>query len=300
MSTTFKSTLMLAFAGCVYGAFLFLTKVANGFGYMRVDLFPAQYIFAALVFAIIVLVKYRHVRLKLKQQLKLALIGAFGFMTNFCLYETVAVTSSSFAVTMLFQCIWMGIVFDCLVTRKLPTKVTVIAGIVTIAGLPFATGLFDSGSSVNVPGLLWGLGSGASYAGMLWTSSHFETKVPSAVRTFYFGATQAVLASVTAPQFFTGAIFDPGVWAFAIPLGLCTGVIPVLIIMKFSPKVPLGIATIMLGMELPSTIALETIFLHQEQSPGNVFGALLICAGIVVANSHGITELRKRRRLKKE
>lgn len=292
-----RASIALGIAGCIYGAFLVITKVANNNGYMREDLMPGQYLFALAVFSILVLAKYRHVRLKGKQRFRLVIIGALGFGVNFCLYETVAVTSGSFAVTMLFQCIWMGIALDSLITRILPTKFMIIAGVLVILGMPLATGLLDEGSAVNVPGLLWGFGSAVCYAGMLWTSGHFETQVTPVIRTFYFALTQAVLSSLAAPSFFTGSVFDPVAWSYAIPLGLCTGVVPVLIIMRNSPKVPTGITTIMVGMEMPSTVILEMIFLRQEQTVLSIAGVVLICVGIVAANKDGITEFRKQRAL---
>lgn len=294
MPRTLKASLMLGLAGCVYGIYLVLVNVASNNGYGRENLIVGQYLFATVIFGIWILAQYRSLHLKMVQRLKLMIIGAFGFGVNFCLFETVAATNSSFAVTMLFQCVWMGILFDCLVTRRLPPRYTITAGILVLIGMPLAAGFFDNDANVSTVGLLWGFGAALSYVGMIWTSARLETEVPPPVRTFYFALTQTILASLTAPSFFVTSFFDPGAWAYAIPLGLCTGVIPTLIIMKNAPLVPVGIATIMIAMELPSTLVLGMIFLQQSHSVENLFGALLICVGIVVANKKGIGELRRK------
>lgn len=293
MSKTLKASLVLGLAGTIYGLFLTILKIANNNGYMREDLMVGQYLFALVVFAIAVLIK-RPERLKGKQRIKLMLIGAFGFGTNFCLYGAVAATNTSFAVTMLFQYVWLGILFDSLITRKLPTKPIAAAVVLVVLGTPLAAGVFDSENVINLPGLLWGSGAAIFYVGMLWTSARLETQVTSVVRTFYFSLTQTLLATLAAPQFFVTSFFDPGAWLFAIPLGLTTAVIPTFLIMRNAPKVPVGITTIMTGMELPSTIVLGIIVLGEAHSAISITGVLLICAGIITANWDGIAEARSK------
>jgi drug/metabolite transporter (DMT)-like permease len=254
---------------------------------------PGQYLFVALVFGIIVLLRYRSTRLSGKQLLRLIICGTFGFGVTFCLFETVQASNSSFAVTMLYQSVWMSLAFDCLLSRKLPTSFMLVAGLMVIVGMPMATGLLSSGGGFNLAGILWGLGAAVCYVGMIWTSARFAAGIPPIVRTFVFGLTQLVLASFTSPQYYTGAIFDPGSWLYAIPLGISTGLIPVLIIMQYSPQVPSSISTIMLGMEIPSTVVLEMLVLHRAPDAVIIAGSLLICIGIVVANKNGFAELRK-------
>lgn len=293
MSKTLKASLVLGLAGTIYGLFLTILKIANNNGFMREDLMVGQYLFALIIFTIAVVIK-RPEKLKGKQRLRLMLIGAFGFGTNFCLYEAVAATNTSFAVTMLFQYVWLGIVFDSLVTRKLPTKPIFAALFLVVVGTPLAAGFFDSNNAINLPGVLWGFGAAISYVGMLWTSARLETQVTSIVRTFYFALTQTLLATIAAPQFFVNSFFNPEAWMFAIPLGLTTAVIPTFLIMRNAPKVPVGITTIMTGMELPSTIVLGIIVLGESHSIVSITGVILICLGIVVANWDGIAEVRAR------
>ncbi|MDR1088978.1 MAG: DMT family transporter [Coriobacteriales bacterium] len=295
MPKTLKASLLIGFAGALYGVMLTVMQIANNHGYLRVDLMACQFLFSAAVFFVAILVKYRSVRLKGTQRLKLLLIGLFGFGTNFCMYETVALSSSSFAVTMLFQYIWMGIVFDALVTKKVPPWYMILAVVLVFVGTPLAAGLFDAEHSINPLSLLTGLGASTSYTGMLWTSARLETKVSPVIRTFYFSAAQASVAILIAPQTFIVSVIDPGVWLYAIPLGLTTAVVPTFLVMRNAPKVPVGITTIMTGMELPSTIVLSALVLQQAHSAVVVVGVVLICLGIVVANKDGIDELRRPR-----
>ena len=264
---------------------------------MREDLMAGQYLFATLVLGVIVFARYRQA-LKVKQVLKLFLVGVFGFACSFCMYETVAITSTAFAVTMLFQYVWLGILFDCIVSRKLPTRPIVIAMLLVVAGTPFATGIFESSSSVSVPGLLWGLGAAATYVGMLWTSARLETKLPSVTRTFNFSIAQTILAVIVSQKFFFTVVEDPNVLMYVIPISLVSVVIPCLLIMKGAPQVPMGITTIMTGLELPAVILLGSLFLGEMHSFSVICGVVLICAGIVAANWTAIVELRERSKAK--
>ena len=298
MSRALRASLLLGVAGCSYGMFLTIMQIANDFGYMRQDLMVGQYLFATVVVGVIVLIKHRNA-LRIKQVLKLFLVGVFGFTCSFCMYETVAATNTSFAVTMLFQYVWLGILFDCIITRKMPSKLIVIATVLVVAGTPCAAGFFNSESVFNLAGFLWGLGAAVTYVGMLWCSARLETQLPSITRTFYFSVAETILALCITPTFFIAAFNDPFVWVFAIPIGIFSVVIPCLLIMMSAPHVPMGITTIMTGMELPSTILFAAIILGTSHSAIEIFGVLLICVGIIVANWDSVLEFRNRLRQSK-
>lgn len=292
MSKALKASIMLGIAGCSYGMYLIVIKLANIAGYLREDLMAGQYLLGAIVLGILVLAKYRY-RLKAKQIGKLMIVGFFAFACGVCMYENVRLTSTAFAVTMLFQYVWIGILFDCLVTRKLPSKQVVIATILVVLGTPFAAGFVTSGSAINVEGVLWGFGAAVFYAGMLWCSAKFETQAPAVTRTFWVTIGQTIFASIAGPRFYVTAVTDPGVFVYVVPLALVAVIIPCLLIMKNSPLVPIGITNIMTGFELPAVVIFGALILGEPHDALTVLGVLIICVGIVVANWDSIKELRE-------
>lgn len=292
MSKALKASVMLGIAGCSYGMYLTVIKLANNAGYMREDLMAGQYLIGALVLGVMTFTRYR-AKLTLKQVAKLMVVGFFAFACGVCMYENVALTSTSFAVTMMFQYVWIGILFECLMTRKLPSKQIVIATLLVIAGTPFAAGLMSADSEVNAAGVLWGLGAAVFYAGMLWCSARFETQVPAIPRTFWASVGQTLFASLAGPRFYTTAVADPGVFVYVVPLALVAVIIPCLLIMKYSPLVPIGITNIMTGFELPAVVVFGAAILGESHGALTIFGVAVICIGIVVANWEGIKELRK-------
>lgn len=295
MSKKLKASLLLGVAGCSYGMYLTVIKLANNAGYFREDLMAGQYLLGAIVLGIIVVSKYRGTKLSIKQILKFMTVGFFAFACGVCMYENVALTSTSFAVTMLFQYVWIGILFDCLITRKLPSKQIVLATLLVIVGTPFAAGFFSPDTVVNVQGLLWGIAAAVFYAAMLWCSARFETHVPSIPRTFWSSVGQTIFATIASTKFYTTAVTDPGVFIYVIPLALVAVIIPCLLIMKNSPLVPIGITNIMTGVELPAVILLGTFLLGEQQTILTVGGVILICIGIVVANWDSVQELRSQK-----
>lgn len=293
MTKRFQASLMLGLAGCSYGLFLTLMKIANMNGYMRDDLMVGQYLSAAVVLGIVVLFRYR-VKVRFSQMLRLGIVGVFGFACSFCMYEAVALTNTSLAVTMLFQYVWMGILIDCVIRKSLPSPRIIVATILVMVGTPFAAGAISgSGFTMPLAGFAWGMGAALSYAGMLVTSSRFETKLPSVVRTFYFSVTEFILAAVFSFSHLTTSLADLGAWAYALPIGLVSVVIPCLLIMKGAPQVPMGITTIMTGLELPATIVFAQIILGKMHGSLEIIGVVVICVGIVVANWDGIQEMRR-------
>lgn len=290
---TLRASLMLGIAGCSYGLNLVVMRMANMAGYFREDLMVAQYLFASLLLGAVVLARFR-VKVRPAQFARLCVVGFFGFACSFCVYESIRLTSTAVGVTMLFQYVWIGILFDAMITRKVPSAGIIAAMLLVVAGTPLAAGLLDGSREVNAPGLIWGFLSGAAYAGMLWTSARLETGFPSVFRTFSFAVAELIFSSIAFPAFFTTSMLDPGTWSFAIPIALVAVVIPCLLIMKAAPQVPVGITTIMTGLELPAVLVFGWMLVGETHSPLAIAGAVLICAGIVVANWEGIVELRRR------
>lgn len=291
MGGTLKASIMLGIAGCSYGMYLIVIKLGNNAGYMREDLMAGQYLLGTIVLGVIMLARYRY-KLNLKQIGKLMVVGFFAFATGVCMYENIALTSTSFAVTMLFQYVWIGILFDCVLTRKLPSKQILLATLLVIVGTPLAAGFVSSSVEVGLDAILWGLAAAVFYAAMLWCSARFETHVPSVTRTFWSAVGQTIFATIASSKFYVTAVVDPGVFIYVVPLAAVAVVIPCLLIMKNSPKVPLGITNIMTGFELPAVVILGTLILGETHDALTIFGVLLICAGIVVSNWDSIRELR--------
>lgn len=283
---------MLGLAGFSYGLYTITIKLANIGGFLREDLMAGQYLLGAIVLGILALAKCRY-KLNIKQIGKLMIVGVFAAACGACMYENVRATSTSFAVTMLFQYVWIGILLDCLITRKLPSKQVAGATILVMLGTPLAAGLVSSGTTVNLEGLFWGFGSAISYAGMLLCSSRFETQAPTIIRTFWVAIGQTLFATITGPKFYITAIVDPGVFVYVIPLTLVAVLIPCLLIMRYSPMVPIGITNIMTGFELPTVVVLGALLFREPHDVFTIAGVAIICVGIVVANWDSIIELRE-------
>ena len=70
-----------------------------------------------------------------------------------------------FAVVMLFQFTWIGMLFDCIVNRRLPKRIEVISLIFLFGGTIFAAGVIGADIS-NIPwqGWAWGMASAVSFS----------------------------------------------------------------------------------------------------------------------------------------
>lgn len=287
MNKTLRASILLGLAGCSYALYLTIIKLANYAGYYRAELMTGQYLIAMLILGVLLLFKYKkgeRVKLKFNQIFKFMIIGFFAFACGVCMYENVALTSTSFAVTMMFQYVWIGILFDCILTRSLPSKRVIAATILVVAGTPLAAGFFSSTTNITPVGLMWGIAAAMFYAAMLWSSARFETEVPALTRTFWTVVSQTLFASLVSLNFYTVALQDPGLFIYVVPLALTAGIIPVLLIMKNSPLVSIGITNIMTGSELPVVVIFGVVILGESLTVLHAIGVIVICAGIIVAN----------------
>jgi drug/metabolite transporter (DMT)-like permease len=104
-----------------------------------------------------------------------------------------------------------------------------------------------------------------------------------------FSAISGVVASITLLAFclFIGAPlrgFSAGSWACLVALALVTQVVGHLCVAYSMGKVPASVASVVLLAQAPITVVLAVPFLHERITAAQVFGGVLVLAGIGVVN----------------
>lgn len=271
-------------AGASYGAQATTVKITYAAGFTWTQVVASQALFAALLFAVALLVQRargkRLVPLSLKQTIALLALGLNTCIGTVLYNYALTLLPVSVAITLLFQFTWMGIVVQLVVMRRRPRAAEVAAAAVILGGTLMASGMFsESVGALDPVGIACGLLSAVSCTFFMFFSSRVGRGMPSVQR----GLVVCLGACALCPDYFASGVLQDGIWKFGLVLGLCALFVPVALFGIATPHLTPGLAAIMASSELPCGIALSTLVLGEPVEALQVAGVVAILAGIVIS-----------------
>jgi drug/metabolite transporter (DMT)-like permease len=216
--------------------------------------------------------------------LRLVLAGtSIGFTGSFY-YLAVAQTTVSLAIVLLMQSVWLGIAVDAVLARRWPSGREIVACAIILAGTVLATGALAETAQLDTKGVVLGLMSAVSYAGVIWSSKSVAARVAPLTRSLWMTVGGALAAfAIALPQL--GAKFDPRVlWEWGWIIALLGTVLPTLLFNKGVPKTGVGLGMILSSAELPVAILMAGLVLGESFTAVQWLGVATIVAAIVLAN----------------
>jgi drug/metabolite transporter (DMT)-like permease len=213
------------------------------------------------------------------------LSGFFNGATGILYYQSLQTIPTAFAVILLFQFTWMGMLVDWIIQRRAPGRNQWIAVVIVLTGTFSSAGLDTSVlAHINPLGILLGLLAAASYTGFINVNGRVGLDVPPAQKSAWMmtGATLLTLI-VFPPHFLFDGSITHGLWIWAALLGIFGVIIPPYLYARGIPFVGTSMATILGSIELPVVVILSSLVLREPVSWTQWLGTILILAGIVVS-----------------
>jgi drug/metabolite transporter (DMT)-like permease len=283
MPRTLKNALLVFAGGWCYGVMVPLVHIAHSLGYSTAQIMVTQYAVGLVALGLAVALFSRR-RVPLKQVFQLAGVGAVAAGVSFGYYHALALLPSAAAVTLLFQFVWMGVVLQAIIERKLPDRLTVLSVLVILFGTVLAAGLLDwKDTPLDPLGIFYGLLSALFYTAFLYLSGKVATGLPTLNRTLFTTTGSLVASCLLIPGLVIGGSTFQGPTWLSIPLALVGIVAPVLLIQKGAPGLPSGVTTIMASSELPSGILMGVLFINDPLGILEVIGVIIVLGGIVLS-----------------
>lgn len=214
---------------------------------------------------------------------KMALLGVCTGCTSICYYASVSLLPSAAALTLLFQYVWVSVLIECVVERRLPSRSTVVAVVIVLVGTLFAAGVFEGSLTTLDPvGVALGAGSAVFYALFLYLSGRIGVDQPPVLRAAMLPLGGLVVTSLANPACYATALFDANVWPYAISMSILGVILPTTLINYASPKLSTGMVSVMASSELPVGIFAAWALVGDAPTPLTLCGAFLVLAGILV------------------
>ncbi len=281
MNKTLVNALIIFAAGASYGFVVPAVKAAMKIGVHPADFLPLQYLVALIActaFALVRRIKFAGFR----ESAKMALLGTLTGCTSICYYTSVSMLPGAVALTLLFQYVWVSVLIECLVERKLPSRSTVIAVCIVLVGTLFAAGVFEGSiATLNPSGIVAGAGSAIFYALYLYLSGRIGTDRPASLRAAMLPIGGLIATSIANPACYTTSFLDASIWPFAIGMSIIGVILPTTLINYASPKLSTGMVSVMASSELPVGILAAWTLAGETPSMLTLFGAALVLVGIV-------------------
>lgn len=227
-----------------------------------------------------------------KNMTQIMITGTLVGLTTIFYYGSIQFLPASLAIILLFQFVWIGIMYDWFFTKKRPSIVTFLAIFIILIGVFFASNILN-GSVKELPiiGFVFGILSAFTYAGFIFFSGKVAISVDPWIRSSLMVTGSLVLVLIIFIQEIpTVPIADGKLWLVAAGVALFGAVIPPLFFALGAHLISGGLANILSSIELPIAIISASIILAETITPLQWMGTLLIIAAIIL-NELGSTKI---------
>ncbi|MXO05496.1 DMT family transporter [Flavobacterium sp. HBTb2-11-1] len=284
-----KGVFLVALGATTYGMLATFVKMAYSEGYTTAEVTTSQFIYGILGILIINLfqrIKNKNTAVKAspKNIFNLMLAGTSLGMTSLFYYLAVKYIPVSIGIVLLMQTVWMGVLLEMILEKKLPSKQKVIAVFIVLFGTVLATNIINNDIELDWRGLVWGMLAAASFTTTMFTANRVATEISSAQRSLYMLLGGAIIvfsfAFATQVTAFNLDIF----LKWGIVLSLFGTIIPPLLMTAGFPLTGIGLGSIVSALELPVSVMMAYVLLNEKVIFSQWVGIILIILAIIIMN----------------
>ena len=284
-----KGVFLVAIGATTYGMLATFVKMAYSEGYTTAEVTTSQFILGIIgILLINAFQKAKHkdkvVKATKKNIFSLMLAGTSLGMTSLFYYLAVKYIPVSIGIVLLMQTVWMGVLLEMFLEKKLPSKQKVIAVIIVLIGTVLATNIIHNDVDLDWRGLAWGVLAAASFTTTMFTANSVATEISSAQRSLYMllGGSVIVFSFAIATQVtpFNFEIF----MKWGIILALFGTIIPPMLMTAGFPLTGIGLGSIVSALELPVSVMMAYVLLDEQVVLSQWIGIVLIILAIIIMN----------------
>lgn len=303
-----KGVFLVGLGATSYGMLATFVKMAYGEGYTTAEVTSSQFLFGIIGILIINAFQRQRnnntaVKATKKNKTQLMIAGTSTGLTSIFYYLAVKFDIPvSIAIVLLMQTVWMGVLLEMFLEKKLPSTIKIIAVIIVLIGTALATNLINSSVELNPLGIFFGMLAAASFTTTMFTANSIATEISSAQRSLYMllggGIMVLLFALITQiipnqneavnqamSVFSTAKDFNFEIFLkWGIVLSLFGTIIPPMLLNAGFPHTGIGLGSIVSSLELPVSVLMAYFLLHEQVLMVQWIGIILIIMAIVIMN----------------
>ena len=185
-----KGVVLVGLGATSYGMLATFVKMAYGEGFTTAEVTASQFLFGIVGILIINAFQRKRnnntaVKASKKNITQLMVAGTSTGLTSIFYYLAVKFDIPvSIAIVLLMQTVWMGVLLEMFLEKKLPSLIKVVAVMIVLVGTALATNLINSEATLNPLGIFFGMLAAASFTTTMFTANSVATEISSAQRRF--------------------------------------------------------------------------------------------------------------------
>lgn len=301
MNSTLKGILFVALGASSYGMLASFVKMAYKQGFTTAEVTISQYVFAIIcLLAINFFIKNTQTATK-KNIFKLVLSGTSMGFTSVLYYLCVKYINASIAVVLLMQSVWIGVLIEAFIIKKVPSFAKLVAVGFVLFGTLLATNIFSDVITYDFKGFLFGFLAAVSFSITLYSTNSVAKNLNAYKRSLFmlFGGGIIVLIfslltqllptymnmHLIAEEFISIKTFDSSIlYTWGILLSIFGTVLPPILLNKGFPLTGVGLGSIVSAVELPVSVTFAFIFLQEQVLFSQWIGIVIILAAVLLIN----------------
>lgn len=236
-----------------------------------------------------------------KNIIPIMITGCFVGLTSIFYYGAMQYLPASLAIILMFQFIWIGILFEWVFSKIKPAPITIFAIVLILIGVFFASNILNGDlQGLPIKGFVMGILSAFTYAAFIFFSGKVAVDVHPLTRTSIMVTGSMILVFIIFMKDVPTVLpLEGNLVMSAVGVSLFGAVMPPLFFAVGAPLVSGGLANILTSVELPVAILSASIILSETVTAVQWLGIMLILMAIVL-NEIGPNLVRKRMRSKEK
>ena len=283
-----KGGIYVAIGASSYGMLTTFVKMAYREGFSTAEVTISQYILGVFGLLLLNLFSKKNAEPKIKPStrtgIKLVLAGSSLGLTSAFLYLAVQYVSVSVGIILLMQTVWMGVVVEMIVHKRVPERRKLFAVVIILGGTVLATALGQGTVRVNLTGITWGLLAALSYTATMYSSNSIGLQYPPLKRSLLMisGGLLIILIIFHShiDQDFSFRIF----FRWGILLSLFGTILPPVLLTRGMPLTGMGLGAIIASLEIPVSVLMAFVLINESVSALQWTGVILILLAVVLMN----------------
>ena len=185
-----KGVFLVALGATSYGMLATFVKLAYKDGFTTAEVTSSQFIYGIIGVLLINLFqkfnnKEKAIQATPKNIMQLMIAGTSLGMTSVFYYLCVRYIDVSIAIVLLMQTVWMGVLLEWFLDKKLPSTQKIVSVIIVLLGTFLATKLYEFNVKLDWRGIFWGILAAASFTTTMFTANKVALGISSAQRSLY-------------------------------------------------------------------------------------------------------------------
>lgn len=284
-----KGTILVGLGATSYGMLATFVKMAYDEGYTTAEVTISQFILG--IIGILIINGFKKaksesevIKATKRNIFQLMIAGTSMGLTSVFYYISVKYIPVSIAIVLLMQTVWIGLLLEMLLEKKIPSTQKIVAALIVLVGTLLATNIFKNEIQMDWRGFAMGMLAACSFTTTMFTANRVALGISSAQRSLYmlFGGIIIVLVFGIATQ---NTPFQFGIFLkWGIILSLFGTIIPPVLMNAGFPLTGIGLGSIVSALELPVSVSMAYFLLSEKVESSQWIGILLIILAIIMMN----------------